>query len=31
VGTIKAVESTVAVWNEYNEKFGSFADEHSIL
>jgi antitoxin CcdA len=27
----KVVESTVAVWNSFNAKFASFADEHSTL
>ncbi len=26
-----ALEATIATWNEFNEKFGSFADEHSTL
>jgi antitoxin CcdA len=27
----KTVESTVAVWNDFNEKLGSIADEYSPL
>ena len=27
----KALEATIATWNEFNHKFGSFADEHSTL
>ncbi len=27
----KALEATVAIWNDFNAKFGSFADEHSTL
>ena len=30
-GHAKAVEGTIATWNAFNEKFGSFADEHSTL
>lgn len=27
----RAVEATVALWNDFNGKHGSFADEHSTL
>jgi hypothetical protein len=27
----KALQATIATWNEFHEKFGSFADEHSTL
>lgn len=27
----KVVEATVVIWNSFNEKHGSFADEHSTL
>lgn len=27
----KALEATVATWNDFNAKAGSFADEHSTL
>jgi len=27
----KTLEATVAIWNDFNAKFGSFADEHSTL
>jgi antitoxin CcdA len=27
----KTVEATVAMWNEFNDKHGSFADEYSTL
>ena len=27
----KTLEVTIATWNEFNDKFGSFADEHSTL
>ena len=27
----KVVEATIALWNEFGEKAGSFADEHSTL
>ena len=27
----KAVEATVAAWNSFNAKLGSFADDHSTL
>ena len=27
----RQVQATVATWNAFNEKFGSFADEHSTL
>ncbi len=26
-----AVGATIATWNKFNDKFGSFADEHSTL
>ena len=28
---VKVVESTVAVWNQFADDHGSFADEHSTL
>ena len=28
---IKSLQATVATWNAFNAKFGSFADEHSTL
>ena len=31
VGKAKTLEASVATWNDFNEKFGSFADEHSTL
>jgi len=31
VARMKAVEATVATWNDFNDRFGSFADEHSTL
>lgn len=27
----KALEATVAIWNDFNAKVGSFSDEHSTL
>ena len=27
----KTLEATVAIWNDFNAKFGSFADQHSTL
>lgn len=27
----KTVEATIATWNDFNTKLGSFADEHSTL
>jgi antitoxin CcdA len=27
----KALETTIAVWNDFDSKFGSFADEYSSL
>lgn len=27
----KALEATVVIWNDFNAKSGSFADEHSTL
>ena len=27
----KALETTIAVWNDFNVKIGSFADEYSLL
>jgi antitoxin CcdA len=27
----RALHATIATWNEFNENFGSFADEHSTL
>ncbi len=30
-GKAKVLEATVATWNDFNTKLGSFADEHSTL
>ena len=27
----KALEATIAIWNDFNARLGSFADEHSTL
>ena len=27
----KTLEATIATWNKFNDKFGSFADEYSTL
>jgi antitoxin CcdA len=31
VAKTNATKATIATWNEFNEKFGSFADEYSTL
>jgi antitoxin CcdA len=31
VAKTNALHATIATWNEFNDKFGSFADEHSTL
>ena len=31
VARIKTVQATIATWNEFNAKWGSFADEYSTL
>lgn len=31
IAKARTIESTVAIWNEFNAKFGSIADEHSTL
>jgi antitoxin CcdA len=31
VAQAKVIESTVALWNQFGEQSGSFADEHSTL
>jgi antitoxin CcdA len=31
VAKTKSLEATIATWNEFNDKFGSFADEYSTL
>ena len=31
VAKTKTLEATIATWNKFNDKFGSFADEYSTL
>jgi antitoxin CcdA len=31
VAKTNALKATIATWNEFNDRFGSFADEHSTL
>lgn len=31
IAKAKTLESTVSMWNDFNAKHGSFADEHSTL
>lgn len=31
VAKARTIESTIATWNAFDDKFGSFADEHSTL
>ena len=31
IAKTKTLEATIAMWNDFNDKHGSFADEHSSL
>ena len=31
IGKTKSIEATMAMWNDFNAKHGSFADEYSTL